>query len=75
MPKKGFPSPNIRPKPTSQKIKLVREKAIKFWERRLTAFFWRQNPASRREKPIIIKKTRQLAKMTQAVSRETCKVC
>ena len=57
-PMNAFPSPNISAQPIRKKAIDEMPKTTKFFARMLTAFFARQNPASRQPNPAFMKNTR-----------------
>src|SRR6185437_9670726 len=65
--------PNIKPQPSSQKPIVVTANTMKFFERMLTQFFWRQKPDSTQAKPRFMKNTSIDAITTQTVSAITFK--
>jgi hypothetical protein len=69
--RRGFPSPNIRPKPTAKKAIEATANTMKFLARMFTAFLAWHSPVSSVAKPAFMKNTRQAATTTHKVSRAT----
>ncbi len=69
VPKKPLVTPNIRPKPTSQKTRLPTEKSIRFFMSMLTAFLALVKPVSTMAKPACMKNTKKAATHVQTMSK------
>ncbi len=68
VPKNALPEPNIRPKPTKIKPRVLIVVSMKFSAMMLTTCLERTNPASRKPKPACMKNTRNAATSTHTVS-------